>query len=508
MTTLVAELPLAGLRFIVAARQSRKPRPEEDIEFPIEAQDKRAKEWGERQGGEYVGTTADYKTGVVAPWDRKNTREWVNESGDKIREYDAIVATKTDRISRGKDEDFSTIEAWAARNKKKLIITGPDGGIWYPARHDSDFWQWTATKRQARLEWEAIRDRSMSRQADLRARGKLVGRPPFGYAVSGRKYDKTLVPTDVGREYIPQIFERVGEGQPLAQIALWLDSEGVKPNSTFGQKWSPRSIAQIIRNTVYVGQRRAYDVGRSKGMTLLEVEPIVDVGLWLKANKRLDNAPLGRRSPSGKEQALLTGALRCGNCGAPMYRIRPTNYRKDGRKVVAEYYRCHGHLPQPKGCGIMVSVPLLDSIVDESMRANHLWVYETTFEPGEEAEINAEIDRIRLKLRDLPTRGLSDDDEDAERERLRAERRKLESQLKDARPDYWGKTLVTKEDGSPLTEADRWNAADLAGKREIIGEMRITFSWGEEGGQRFPITSMVPLWTVADSDATPNAETP
>src|SRR6516225_9924946 len=110
--------PLAGMRFIVAARQSRKPRPGEDVEFPIEAQDRRARDWGESQGGEYVGTAADYKTGVVAPWDRKNTREWVNESGDKIREYDAIVATKTDRISRGKDEDFSTIEAWAARNKK------------------------------------------------------------------------------------------------------------------------------------------------------------------------------------------------------------------------------------------------------------------------------------------------------------------------------------------------------------------------------------------------------
>ena len=98
--------PLAGLRFIVSARQTRKPRPGEDIEFPTETQDKRAKEWGESQGGEYVGTAADYKTGVVAPWDRKNTREWVNESGDKIREYDAIVATKTDRISRGKGRGF------------------------------------------------------------------------------------------------------------------------------------------------------------------------------------------------------------------------------------------------------------------------------------------------------------------------------------------------------------------------------------------------------------------
>jgi DNA invertase Pin-like site-specific DNA recombinase len=495
------EQPLASLRFIVAARQSRKPRVGENIEFPIEAQDKRAREWGEAQGGEYVGTAADYKTGVAAPWNRKNTREWVSETGEKIHDYDAIVATKTDRISRGKDEDFSTIEAWAVRNQKKLIIVGPDGGIWYPARHDSDFWQWTATKRQARLEWEAIRERSMNRQADLQARGKLVGRPPFGYTPSGTKYDKTLIPTEVGREYVPQIFQRVADGQPLTKIARWLDSEGVKPNSKFGQKWSPRSIAQIIRNTVYVGQRRAYDVGRSKGVVLLEVEPIVDASLRLKANKRLDSAPLGRRSPSGKEQALLTGALRCGNCDAPMYRIRPTNTRKDGRKVVSEYYRCHGHLPQPKGCGVMVSVSLLDSIVDEEQRANHRWVFDWTFEPGEQFEIEAEIDQIRLKLRDLPTKGLPDDEEDGERARLRTDRHNLESRLRDATPDRWEKTMVTTEGGTPLTEADRWNAADSTGKREIIRDMRVTFAWSED---HTPVVTIAPLWATEDSAASPS----
>ena len=486
----VPEQPLAGMKFIVAARQSRKARPGEDIEFPIEAQDKRAKEWGEALGGEYVGTAADFKTGVAAPWDRPHIREWVNETGDKIHGYDAVISTKTDRLSRGKDEDFSMIEAWAVRNKKKLIIAIPaTDGIWYPARNDADFWQWTATKRQARLEWEAIRERSMNRQADLRAAKKLVGRPSFGLKVSGTKYDKSLVPDETAfrdldgkpKHYAVDIFERVADGQPLGQIARWLDSEGVKPNSTFGKKWSPRSISQIVRNTVYVGERRAYDIGRSKGAILLEVTPIVDAALWLKANKRLDSAPLGRRAPAGKDQALLTGSLFCGNCHAPMYRVRPTNYRKDGRKVIHEYYRCHGHLPQPKGCGApMISVSLLDSLVDQEMRANESWVWEYSFEPGGESQIQAEIDKIRLKLRDLPTRDLSEDDEDAERAMLRAERRKWEEKLKNAKPDRWEKELVLKDDGTPLTEADRWKDADPAGKRNILKDLRITFAWTGE----------------------------
>ncbi len=154
------------VRFIVAARLSRKPRPGEDIEFPIDAQDKRARDWGEAQrdpNGEpwrYVATAADYKRGTVPPWNRPNLRKFVTDHAE-MAEYDAIVAIKTDRISRGTDEDFSQIESWAARHGKKIIIVGPDGGIQFPSRHDSDFWQWTATKRQSRKEWEDIRDRSM-----------------------------------------------------------------------------------------------------------------------------------------------------------------------------------------------------------------------------------------------------------------------------------------------------------------------------------------------------------
>ena len=198
------------MRFIIAARLSRKPRPGENIEFPIDTQDKRAREWGEAerdpdgQSWQYVATAADYKRGTVPPWKRPNLRKFVTDHR-KMAEFDAIVAIKTDRISRGTDEDFSQIEAWASTHGKKIIIVGPDGGIQYPARHDSDFWQWTATKRQSRREWEDIRERSMNRQTDLKARKRLVGRPAFGYEVIGTKYDKTLAPTDIGRSCPPDI---------------------------------------------------------------------------------------------------------------------------------------------------------------------------------------------------------------------------------------------------------------------------------------------------------------
>jgi DNA invertase Pin-like site-specific DNA recombinase len=508
------EQPLAGLRFIVAARLSRKPRAGEDIEFPIEAQDNRAKDWGKAQGGEYVDTSADYKSGTVAPWDRPKLKHWMNEKGEKIRQYDGIIAHKTDRFSRGTDDDFSTIEAWAVRNKKKLIIVGPDGGIQYPARHDSDFWQWTATKRQARKEWESIRERSVNRQIELRAAGKHSGgATPFGYDVSGTKYDKTLTPNALGKKWVPQIFERVKSGKwSLDRIARWLDSEGVKPVTWLAwsktnadergpePKWSPKSISQMIRNQTYVGQRKADQIIdgrrlRGQGVIRIEVEPLLDASLLLAANKALDNAPRrGRRGPKNwDEPALLTGVLRCGNCGAPMYRLKVR-----GGYV---YYRCHGNLPRPRGCGVLVATSLLDSEVEKMMLASELWVYDWILHPGEEAQIQAAIDNIRLQLMGLPTKGLSEVDEDAERASLRAKRREYEAQLEDAKSERWEKTLVLKDDGTPLTESERWQAADPAAKREILKEMRVTFNWIEVDGKREPEITMVPLWATEPNPA-------
>ena len=475
------------MRVLIAARLSRKPAPGEDVEFPIEAQDKHARTWAVNEGHEVIDAAADYKSGTVAPWDRPKFRPWVTVP-EKIDSYDAIVFIKTDRVSRGTDEDFSRIEAWAADHHKKLIIVGPDGGVQFPSRNDSDYWQWVSAKRQARTEWESIRTRSMSRQADLIAAGKLVGRVPFGYEVAGTKYDKSLVPSEIGQKYIPLIYEHVADGWSLLKVCQWLDVEGVKPNSAKGVHWSPKSVSEIIRNRVYIGERRS----RKTGQTVLRVTPLVDKPLWIRAGKRLDNATVGRRGPAKFPPALLTGVLFCGNCGSPMYLNRP---KKDNPWWV--YYRCYGKLPQRKGCGTMVTMLFLDGEVDREMLDNHLPVLHRKFVSGDTSE--AELADIQLQLVDLPNRGLSDDDEDAERARLRNLRKELQSS--ETIPDKWISVAVT-HDGEEITNplewatrddlvtyANEWDSADLAGKREILKTWRITFSWSEE---KDPLISMGP----------------
>ena len=175
-----------------------------------------------------VAVVADTKSGTVAPWDRKNLKPWVTDP-ERMSMYDVVVALKTDRISRGTQVDFTRIEYWASEHGKRLVIVdGPQ----YPARtgvhEQSDYWQWHAEKMVARKEWEHDRERTLRATDKLRRENKLVGRVPWGYVAEGPKYDKRLVATDLGREYIPQIYDMVIAGYSLADICEWLDSLHIK----------------------------------------------------------------------------------------------------------------------------------------------------------------------------------------------------------------------------------------------------------------------------------------
>ena len=404
-----------SMRVIVAARLSRKQASGQQG-IGIETQDKRAREWAEREGHDVAEVVADTKSGTVAPWDRRNLRAWVTDPA-KLAQYDAVVAYATDRLSRGTQEDFSRIEAWAADTGKALVIVdGPQ----YPARNDSDYWQWTAQKREARREWEQGRERSMRALGELRDRGKLVGRPPFGYAPDGDKYDKRLVPTETGERYVPQIFERCIAGQSAASIAEWLTAEGVTPRHG-GSAWSPKSVAQILRNSVYAGKRRD-----ANGVTVHECASLVDALTFKRAGNALASRP--KRGPQIAETALLTGLLSCSDCGGPMYRITTRN---------GQFYRCSADpkfgAARKSECANMVPLVQTDWLALAALRASELPVTERAFIPGNNHD--AEIESVAMELRELPARDLPEDAEDAERARLRAERRRL--QELPATPDRW-----------------------------------------------------------------------
>jgi hypothetical protein len=71
---------------------------------------------------------------------------------------------------------------------------------------------------------ELVRERVVRATDALRRENKFVGRIPWGYVTEGPKYDRRLAATDLGREYIPRIYDMVIAGHSLADICEWLDS--------------------------------------------------------------------------------------------------------------------------------------------------------------------------------------------------------------------------------------------------------------------------------------------
>lgn len=288
----------------------------------------------------------------------------------------------------------------------------------------------------------------------VRGNGALWGNSHRGYRITGEKYNKTLEPTKEGKRYIPEVFQRIADGESIHKVAAWLRS-GPWPNI------ADRSVHRIIRNRVYMGQKMA------DGKVVMEVPPLVDAKLWVQANDRLDNSPGGRRDAITRPTALLTSVLFCPKCrkpdgkAAPMYRItagrRP--YKRD-------YYRCRGHAPELKSCGNMVPLDKTDFAVSGLLSlAQEPWT-ELRHIRGE--NYDSELAEVQLALNDLPKQGLTDTEEDAERQRLRAERDRLAELNEHATPDRW-EEVETGE-----TVGQHWGSLDYAGKRAmLLKEVRV-----------------------------------
>ena len=403
------------MRLLLAARLSRKQKDGQDG-IGIETQDKRAREWAEREGHVIVATVPDTKSGTVAPWDRKNLRGWVTDPA-KMAQYDGVLAYKTDRLSRGSQEDFTRIEHWATLHGKALVIAdGPQ----YPARDDSDYWRWAAEKRGARTEWEAIRERCLRSQRELTERGVLTNRAPWGYEIAGERYGKALVPDAEGRQYAEEIFRRVAAGETLACVARWMEAET-------GRQWWARTVGLIVRNTVYRGYR-----ADAAGRVVHKCEALVSPALWQDANAALAGRP--KRGPQAKEStAMLTGALYCGrpSCTAgpdsPMYRITG-RWRKGGEWVKVPYYRCYGRGAGAKGCGNMVRLEVADAAAN-AIAAEWLALAPVIVMERDGDHV-AELADTRDALLRLPSLGLPEEEEDARRAELRARRAELAELVK------------------------------------------------------------------------------
>ena len=155
------------MRVIIPARLSQTS----EGQTGIESQTDEATRYADGQGWTVVATVADHKSGTVPPWKRPKLRAWVTEPG-RLAQYDAVLAYRLDRLTRGDNASTNAIEDWATRNGKQLLTTD---GLVFPCE-GNDGIRWDVAKRIAHQEWLEASERYRRMQRTLRAAGYWVGR--------------------------------------------------------------------------------------------------------------------------------------------------------------------------------------------------------------------------------------------------------------------------------------------------------------------------------------------
>lgn len=168
-------------------------------------------------------------------------------------------------------------------------------------------------------------------------KGKATGgNVALGYRVGA---DKKLEVVEEQAVIVKKIFGMYADGSTFAEIITELNSIGLKTSR--GNPYNKSSISRILSNERYIGR---YTI---KGVTeVTECPRIIDDELFNIVQRRLSEAQTKRRHRNSHDY-MLTGVLRCGECGERMTGTSGTSKKKK----LYYYYHCpnkhHGRINAP-----------------------------------------------------------------------------------------------------------------------------------------------------------------
>lgn len=210
----------------------------------------------------------------------------------------------------------------------------------------------------AEIERENIIEQTMNgRREKARQGGWNGGFAPYGYSLQ----DNKLIIEEREAVAIRKIYEmftttEIGYGG----IAKSLNLQGIEkiPRQNGKLKlWSGHFVKLILDNPVYQGKlaygrrtrekvkgtKNDYQLVKSDDFILVDGqhEAIVPEEVWKKAHAKRVKTGVKQLSKTGKDRIhLLSGIMRCPNCGSPMYTNKHAWTNKDGTYKEIYYYVC------------------------------------------------------------------------------------------------------------------------------------------------------------------------
>ena len=200
------------------------------------------------------------------------------------------------------------------------------------------------------------------------AQGKFMGsKAPYGYIKSPANKHQLIIDPEAAA-IVQRIFGEFSSGESGRGIAAKLNVEGVENPRTYHYRqirqtnphpeestaWGSNTIMQLLKNQVYIGHmvqgKREVASFKTKRRQFIPAdewivventhEPIIDVDIWKRAQKRIESAKTSKshnpiRTNNKNEVSLFSGIIRCADCGSLMHFTQRTD-----RGKTRETYRC------------------------------------------------------------------------------------------------------------------------------------------------------------------------
>lgn len=355
-------------------------------------------------------------------------------------EFDILVCTESDRLDRrGPRAAYAflwRLEIAAGRSDVVHVANDPQFGQDDAGSEVLSTMRMVAARDEIKLKKRRVNDKFRVMDDN----GAFRGHPPLGYVVTGEKYAKRLVPGERAQEVRDAFAAAVTSSTGKLGKRLGITDD---------------AVADLLRNATYSSGQ--YKLKRADGVTVIHrCEPLVTPEVQRRAVEAMERRRTGD-NVSGRALAKddFSGAYMCGACGSRfMHRYySPGRIKADGtRPEKARRYIC---LRKLGGCGKSVHADNADTQVDLEMSGHPGTWIESVWIDGNDYQ--ADLDRIRLELSELPKRGLSDDQEDDERARLRTERKRLEALPRET--GHWEGRLTGQSLGA------RWDAMATTSER-------------------------------------------
>lgn len=196
----------------------------------------------------------------------------------------------------------------------------------------------------AQCQRESIRTNTMMGSRKRAQSGKFLGGNMLGYKIVLDEADPKGRTKRVIEEreavIVKTIFELYCSGLGLKATARRVNELGMRGKN--GGKFSITTIRRILTNKAYIGFVK-YENEYFQGIH----EPIIDMETWEKAQALLSSK--GSYAKVIDYQYMLSGLIKCPNCGWGMLPAHVTRKTKDGKVHYLYYYVCGQYMNKGRG---------------------------------------------------------------------------------------------------------------------------------------------------------------